>query len=210
MSRRITLIALGLATAGVFFSVIVGLWPKDNGQRNQRLGHALVKPGTNNVYTTWSNHEPMAAGSIVDINLGQMASYAGVSVTLESLGINSRNPHLRSVGSFFANLCGRPADPFGILVDTEKPKLGIRTYFPNSRSTRARTVETQSQYIREYESRHRSGIGCHFWPDWIWVLRITATSPGRYRWDGLIATYKVDGQTYNELLPQNAYNLTWK
>lgn len=175
-----------------------------------QLSHALVPPGSDHLISTSASEKPLRMGTVVDIDLGQFQSYDHDAVTLRFLTPNSRSRRLKLVGSFFANLCGPRSDSFPALVGFEKPGEGVRTFFPYSTPTHAIRVQTVTYNNRLYASDSKIPGHCRFLPTWIWVIRVRASVPGRYKWHGLVATYSVNGHTIREVLPQNAYDITWK
>jgi hypothetical protein len=164
----------------------------------------------------WSTNPALATGAVVDINVGQLLSYNGVPVTLLSLRPNTNQPGLKMVGSFLAMLCGpgdsgNTKDPAALLIDVENHTLGPRTYYPVIEETHpieVLTVAADAKISNEEDSP--GGTHCSFSPDWIWVIRVTATHKGRYAWTGLVATYRANGESYRELDPANGYVLTYK
>lgn len=178
--------------------------------------NALVRPGAGGQAGVFGTNPPLAPGTVVDINVGQMLSYANVSVTLLSIQPNKPPAGLKMVGSFIALLCGPgdsgdsgdpPTRPFAF----EQSIQGARTWYPLIESPRPMEVLSVPADVKLSKEKTRpGGPHCQFLPDWIWNIRVTAMHEGRYAWTGLLATYRADGETYSEVIPDNGYVLTYK
>jgi hypothetical protein len=178
-------------------------------QETRQLESALVPQGSDQLVSTQSSEVPVRMGTVLDVNMGQLQSYDHHDVRLISITPHSASRNLRVIGSFFADLCGSRADAYPPILGFEEPITGVRTYYKYSIPTHPITVQTVAEYNRLYTKLAKIPGHCHYLPTWLWVIRLTAKVPGRYRWQGLIAKYTVDGRVMKEVLPQVGYDITW-
>lgn len=160
----------------------------------------FTDPSQRSLTGSWNSLRTFKFGTVQDIYVGQLATYAAKSAQILSISPYPAQKGLLVLRPALAHLCEPHAGFVDGLGAPENPHRGVHTYFPNATFVHEPlSVATHAADV----SAVRSG-SCTA-PTWGWIERVTSYTNGVYRFR-LAVTYRFEGRTYRGLLP---HAMTW-